>query len=126
MKKKKNSSKKIDKNVSLSSLDFSPNLVLFAETNIAKAGIATQSSEAGGAGPEKAIDGNYNTKFEGGSCSKTHKYETSWWRLDLFKPYKIKNVIVTVGENNLLYQSMNGAEIRIGNSLLNNGTSNPR
>lgn len=109
----------IQNNVPLSSLDFSLNLLLCAE-NTANIGRATQSSQAGDAGPEKAIDGNYNTKLEGGSCSKT------WWRLDLLRPYKIKNVIVAISENNLLYQSMNGAVILIGNSLLNNGTSNPR
>lgn len=96
-----------------------------AETNIANRGIATQSSQLGDAGPEKAVDGNYNTNIQGGSCSMTHNYETSWWRLDLLRPYKIKNVIVTIREDRF-YTRINGAEIRIGNSLRNNGTSNSR
>lgn len=55
----------------------------------------------------------------------TQNTETSWWRLDLLRPYKIKNVIVTIREDRF-YTRINGAEIRIGNSLQNNGTSNPR
>lgn len=95
------------------------------ETNIAKGGIATQSSQSGNASPEKAIDGNPDSNWQHGSCSTTMNYINSWWRLDLLKAYKINNVTVIIRQDQH-YKRIGGAEIRIGNSLAHNGNINPR
>nr|XP_055073795.1 fucolectin-4-like [Misgurnus anguillicaudatus] len=46
-----------------------------------------------------------------------------WWRLDLQNKYDIGTVIITARPDR--YDLANGAEIRIGNSLENNGNNNP-
>lgn len=100
-------------------------LSLQLETNIAIGGIATQSSQYLTASADKAVDGNSNSNWNHGSCSSTmHIYTAPWWRLDLLKNYEIKSVTVTNAEGN--YNQIDGAEIRIGNSLENNGNDNPR
>ncbi|XP_075869107.1 fucolectin-1-like [Nelusetta ayraudi] len=95
------------------------------EKNIANGGVATQSSQHGSASPDKAIDGNHDSDWNHGSCSSTINDMSPWWRLDLLKPYQIKTVTVTI-RNDRNYRSITGAEIRIGNSLDNNGNLNPR
>lgn len=102
-----------------------PFLQTDADVNIAKGGIATQSSQYLIASPDKAIDGNHDSNWNYGSCSTTMNYETPWWRLDLLKTHKIYTVTVTIRED-AKYKNIDGAEIRIGNSLQNNGNSNPR
>lgn len=95
------------------------------ETNLAKRGVATQSSLYGSSRPEKAIDGNPDSIFNHHSCSSTMNHINPWWRLDLLKPYKINNVTVII-QNDHNYERIRGAEIRIGNSLAHNGNINPR
>lgn len=96
------------------------------ERNIAKRGRATQSSQYQSAvSADKAIDGNPNTIWKYSSCSTTTNEVNPWWRLDLFMPYKINTVKVTVSKDSF-HKEINGAEIRIGNSLENNGNINPR
>uniref|UniRef100_UPI001ED84A45 fucolectin-1-like n=1 Tax=Scatophagus argus TaxID=75038 RepID=UPI001ED84A45 len=46
-------------------------------------------------------------------------------RLDLLKTYKINTVTIT-NRNDCCHDRINGAEIRIGNSLNDNGNTNPR
>ncbi|XP_056596649.1 fucolectin-4-like [Triplophysa dalaica] len=48
----------------------------------------------------------------------------SWWSLDLLDEYEIGTVILTNRGDGWAEQT-NGAEIRIGNSLENNGNNNP-
>lgn len=96
-----------------------------SEKNIAKGGIATQSSQWDTAAAEKAIDGNYDTKVSAKSCSVTKPTINPWWRLDLLKTHKINTVTVSMPESQS-YKDMEGAEIRIGNSLDGHGNVNPR
>lgn len=98
---------------------------LILESNIAKRGIATQSSQFKNASPEKAINGNPDSNWQHGSCSSTMNYMNPWWRLDLLKEHKINNVTVIIREDKN-YERIRGAEIRIGNSLAHNGNINPR
>lgn len=93
------------------------------ETNIATGGIATQSSQYTTASADKAIDGNSNSNWNYGSCSTTLNSMTPWWRLDLLRVHKINTVTVTISTR---FRGINGAEIRIGNSLDSNGNTNPR
>lgn len=95
------------------------------DTNIAKGGRATQSSQQGTYNADNAIDGNYDTNVKQGSCSVTRTEINPWWRLDVLKTHQIKTVTVTIREDGF-YKSIDGAEIRIGNSLENNGNINPR
>ncbi|KAJ1158340.1 hypothetical protein NDU88_011031, partial [Pleurodeles waltl] len=70
-----------------------------------------------------AIDGNMNSNYHQGSCSHTDREMSPWWRVDLLVPYKIQYMTITV--TNTSPERLNGAELFIGNSLANNGNSNP-
>ncbi|XP_062278424.1 uncharacterized protein LOC133983374 [Scomber scombrus] len=96
-----------------------------AGTNIARGGKVTQSTLYGKAVPERAIDGNRASNWGQGSCTHTQKNLKPWWRLDLQKSYKIHTVTIT-NRKDCCQNRINGAEIRIGNSLSDNGNANPR
>ncbi|XP_034001615.1 pentraxin fusion protein-like [Trematomus bernacchii] len=94
--------------------------------NLALQGKATQSSARNFDGTAyNAIDGNRLSAWGQGSCTHTKADFNPWWRLDLGKTHKIFSVKIT---NNLdrTPTRLNGAEIRIGDSLENNGNNNPR
>uniref|UniRef100_A0A3P9CAD1 Fucolectin-1 n=1 Tax=Maylandia zebra TaxID=106582 RepID=A0A3P9CAD1_9CICH len=92
--------------------------------NLALEGKATQSSLYGFGFAYNAIDGNRNSKWEEGSCTHTNNNISPWWRLNLRKTHKVFSVkIVNIDSNP---ERLNGAEIRIGDSLDNNGNNNPR
>ncbi|XP_049895815.1 uncharacterized protein LOC126387321, partial [Epinephelus moara] len=94
-------------------------------TNIARHGKATQSSVGWNGPPENAIDGNRASIYEQGSCTHTQGQTNPWWRLDLLRTYKINTVTIT-NRGDCCHDRLNGAEIRIGNSLNDNGNANPR
>ncbi|XP_033958266.1 fucolectin-1-like [Pseudochaenichthys georgianus] len=94
------------------------------ECNLAIQGKAAQSSVHGNADAYKAIDGNRDTNYDHGSCSHTANELNPWWRLALPKTHKVFSVKIT---NRYRYhERLDGAEIRIGDSLVNNGADNPR
>ncbi|XP_030286805.1 uncharacterized protein LOC115589789 [Sparus aurata] len=93
--------------------------------NIAKGGKVAQSSLYGKAVPERAIDGSRASNWPQGSCTHTQRDTNPWWRLDLLRPYKVNTVTIT-NRKDCCHKRINGAEIRIGNSLHNNGNANPR
>uniref|UniRef100_A0A7N6AGP9 Fucolectin tachylectin-4 pentraxin-1 domain-containing protein n=1 Tax=Anabas testudineus TaxID=64144 RepID=A0A7N6AGP9_ANATE len=74
--------------------------------------------------PYNAIDGNRASTAEQASCSHTNKELSPWWRLDLRKTHKVFSVNITNWK--FFSEQLNGAEIRIGDSLDNNGNNNPR
>uniref|UniRef100_A0A8C6TWJ1 Fucolectin tachylectin-4 pentraxin-1 domain-containing protein n=1 Tax=Neogobius melanostomus TaxID=47308 RepID=A0A8C6TWJ1_9GOBI len=77
--------------------------------NVALRGKATQSDRYSIYGAAyNAIDGNRESNFYAGSCTHTKKQTNPWWRVDLLLP-----------------ERLDGAEIHVGNSLLNNGNDNP-
>nr|XP_033958267.1 fucolectin-4-like isoform X1 [Pseudochaenichthys georgianus] len=94
------------------------------EENLAIQGKAAQSSVHGNAHAYKAIDGNRASKWAEGSCSHTAKDLNPWWRLALPKTHKVFSVKITNRDS--LPERLDGAEIRIGDSLVNNGADNPR
>ncbi|MBL8037702.1 MAG: discoidin domain-containing protein [Nitrospira sp.] len=63
-------------------------------TNIAQQGKATQSSTAGGALAERAIDGNTNGDYFAHSVSSTSSEGNSWWELDLGKERRVSSVVL--------------------------------
>ncbi|XP_041920157.1 fucolectin-1-like [Alosa sapidissima] len=92
--------------------------------NVALKGKATQSDLSENGFANNAIDGNHDANASHGSCTQTQSNLNPWWRVDLLQNYKVFSVIIT---NRILFPSrLNGAEIRIGNSLEQNGVNNPR
>lgn len=83
-------------------------------------GRATQSSVNEYGMAYNAIDGNHAIGVEDGSCSRTNSNFSPWWRLDLGKTFKVSTLKIINSEQ------LEGAEIRIGDSLENNGNNNPR
>ncbi|XP_048057043.1 uncharacterized protein LOC125274682 [Megalobrama amblycephala] len=73
--------------------------------------------------PQNAVDGNRNSDYHHGSCSHTNGDKDPWWRVDLLNVYKITRVSIT-NRGDCCAERINGAQIRIGNSLQNNGNSN--
>ncbi|KAL4007285.1 hypothetical protein ACER0C_001137 [Sarotherodon galilaeus] len=95
-------------------------------SNVALKGEATQSSTLSFATASKAIDGRRNSFYSNGFCSHTAEDETDpWWRVDLQRSFTITAVKVT-NRGDCCAERLDGAEIRIGNSLENNGNNNPR
>ncbi|XP_025760580.1 uncharacterized protein LOC100706416 [Oreochromis niloticus] len=95
-------------------------------TNVALKGEATQSSTLSVATASKAIDGRRNSFYSNGFCSHTAEDETNpWWRVDLQRSFTITAVKVT-NRGDCCAERLDGAEIRIGNSLETNGNNNPR
>ncbi|XP_078506110.1 fucolectin-4-like [Lissotriton helveticus] len=100
--------------------------------NVALRGRATQSSVLAGAAQVvgylglaiNAIDGNQDTNYYHGSCSHTDDEYGPWWRVDLLHQYYISSISIT--NRNEFKERLDGAEIRIGNSLSNNGNYNSR
>ncbi|XP_034722177.1 uncharacterized protein LOC117941196 isoform X2 [Etheostoma cragini] len=95
------------------------------DTNIARGGKVTQSSLYENEVPERAIDGSRASNLGQGSCSVTNPDLKPWWRLDLLKTHQINTVTIT-NRGDCCHERINGAEIRIGNSLHENGNLNPR
>ncbi|KAI7809665.1 hypothetical protein IRJ41_014518, partial [Triplophysa rosa] len=94
--------------------------------NLAFRGTATQSSTFDTWLAQHAIDGvRYGPDpFGSPYCSATTYESDPWWRLDLLDEYEIKTIIISARSDCCLDQT-SGAEIRIGNSLINNGNNNP-
>lgn len=99
---------------------------IHADPNLALRGRATQSSTYSGiTNAINAIDGNTDTNFYHGSCSCTNPDVSPWWRVDLLKPHKISQIVIT-NRGDCCGERLNGAVILVGNSLQNNGNNNPR
>nr|XP_014433017.1 uncharacterized protein LOC102447856 isoform X1 [Pelodiscus sinensis]XP_025044467.1 uncharacterized protein LOC102447856 isoform X1 [Pelodiscus sinensis]XP_025044468.1 uncharacterized protein LOC102447856 isoform X1 [Pelodiscus sinensis] len=97
--------------------------------NLALGRPATQSSsvehKTGQAEPGRAVDGNRDGKFELGSCSQTKNDLEPWWSVDLGRRYSVSMVIVKNREDKCCGERLQGAEIRVGDSLVNHGKDNP-
>lgn len=92
--------------------------------NLALQGKASQSSLYEFGFAYNAIDGNHGSNWEHGSCSHTSNDINPWWRLDLRKTHKVFSVKITNIDADP--ERLDGAEIRIGDSLEDNGNDNPR
>ncbi|XP_014856916.1 PREDICTED: uncharacterized protein LOC106926467 [Poecilia mexicana] len=92
--------------------------------NLALLGKATQSSQYDIGDASKAIDGNRRNRYTQASCSHTSNDLSPWWRLDMLKTRKVFSIKVVNRDS--FEERLSGAEIRIGDSLDNNGNNNPR
>uniref|UniRef100_A0A671PF78 Fucolectin tachylectin-4 pentraxin-1 domain-containing protein n=1 Tax=Sinocyclocheilus anshuiensis TaxID=1608454 RepID=A0A671PF78_9TELE len=93
--------------------------------NLALKGTAVQSTTYYHWGAANAIDGIRYAPGVASYCSITLNQLNQWWRLDLLEYYYIYKVTIT-NRADCCSERMTGVEIRIGNSLENNGNSNPR
>uniref|UniRef100_A0A8C7VAN2 Fucolectin tachylectin-4 pentraxin-1 domain-containing protein n=1 Tax=Oncorhynchus mykiss TaxID=8022 RepID=A0A8C7VAN2_ONCMY len=91
---------------------------------VALGGKAAQSSTFYGGTAKRSLDGIWNSTYEDHSCSHTLGETNPWWRVDLPETYQVPSVTITNRDTSA--ERINGAEIRIGNSLENDGNSNPR
>ncbi|XP_034554317.1 fucolectin-1-like [Notolabrus celidotus] len=94
--------------------------------NLALKGKASQSSLYTEGMAYFAIDGNTDSDRVHRSCSTTNNNLVPWWRLDLIKTHKVFSVKITNRRDPSLSPRLNGAELRIGDSIENNGNNNPR
>ncbi|KAJ0055569.1 hypothetical protein NL108_005416 [Boleophthalmus pectinirostris] len=93
--------------------------------NVAVKGQAVQSSTLYPAGAHRAIDGRRDTYYTESSCSHTEEETAPWWRVDLGQTFVVSEVKVT-NRGDCCPERLDGAQIRIGDSLHNNGNDNPR
>ncbi|KAI7790233.1 uncharacterized protein LOC130550823 [Triplophysa rosa] len=97
----------------------------FIAGNVALDGVATQSSTFEDWSADRGIDGDRGLLQQNTGCAETAPGNSNpWWRLDLRDVYHVIRVVITNG-NDCCPERVNGAEIRIGNSLENNGNNNP-
>lgn len=87
-------------------------------------GKATLSRLYGNGLAYNAIDGNRDGIYDHGSCAHTKLHHSPWWRVNLLQEYKVFSVTITTEASTP--EALDGAEIRIGNSLVNDGIDNPR
>ncbi|XP_078108279.1 uncharacterized protein LOC144519184 [Sander vitreus] len=94
--------------------------------NVALRGKATQSNHFADmyGFAHNAIDGNRESDYKAGSCTHTIEQTSPWWRVDLLESYIVTSIIIT-NRGDAFPERLNGAEIHIGNSLLDNGAANP-
>uniref|UniRef100_A0A8C1C5K6 Fucolectin tachylectin-4 pentraxin-1 domain-containing protein n=1 Tax=Cyprinus carpio carpio TaxID=630221 RepID=A0A8C1C5K6_CYPCA len=92
--------------------------------NLATERTVTQSSTNGSWITEQAIDFNPGIIKQSSACSSTNVQTNPWWRVDLSYIYRVSRVVIT-NRLDCCPERINGAEIRIGNSLENNGNNNP-
>ncbi|XP_078280542.1 uncharacterized protein LOC144607515 [Rhinoraja longicauda] len=95
----------------------------FGEENVALGASPTQSSTDEGAVAERANDGNSDSDFRNGSCARTRKSLNPWWRVDLKESYNVSDVRIT-NRADCCPEQLRGAEIRIGESLDDDGNFN--
>ncbi|XP_059195108.1 fucolectin-1-like [Centropristis striata] len=94
--------------------------------NVALRGKATQSTRfdrAFGAA-YNAIDGNRDSNYSAGSCTRTNEQTNPWWRVDLLESYIVTSITIT-NRGDCCAERLDGAEIYIGNSVQDNGAANP-
>ncbi|XP_059356928.1 uncharacterized protein LOC132095849 [Carassius carassius] len=92
--------------------------------NLATGRNVTQSSTNGSWISEQAIDFNPGIIKQSSACSSTNSQTNPWWRVDLRYIYRVSIILIT-NRLDCCPERINGAEIRIGNSLENNGNNNP-
>uniref|UniRef100_A0A4W5JAN7 Fucolectin tachylectin-4 pentraxin-1 domain-containing protein n=1 Tax=Hucho hucho TaxID=62062 RepID=A0A4W5JAN7_9TELE len=93
--------------------------------NVALKGVASQSSLNGYGNAHNAIDGSRESDYYKRSCTHTTQETNPWWRVDLLDVTKVTAVSIT-NRGDGVPERLDGAEMRIGNSLENNGINNPR
>jgi len=94
-------------------------LPTLAELGIA---VADQSSTTAGGVAERAIDGNRNRNYEGGSCTHTESYLDSWWQVNLGMKHRIWSVRITNRGQGLGWR-LNPFDVWVDDQLCRSGNS---
>ena len=94
------------------------------EKNFAFTKPAQQSTTTNGGFASRAADGNKNRNYNKKSCTHTDEETTPWWRVDLQQRITVTQVKIV--NRDQLGERLCDFEIRIGDSLENNGTTNLR
>uniref|UniRef100_A0A8D0BQ13 Fucolectin tachylectin-4 pentraxin-1 domain-containing protein n=1 Tax=Salvator merianae TaxID=96440 RepID=A0A8D0BQ13_SALMN len=71
----------------------------------------------------KAVDGDCDGNYTQGSCTHTNGEANPWWYVDLGTSYAIAAVIV-YNRADCCSERLRGAEVRVGNSVIDGGKSN--
>ncbi|XP_065051247.1 uncharacterized protein LOC135680930 isoform X2 [Rhopilema esculentum] len=82
--------------------------------NVARGKPTRQSSTGFGGVSSRAVDGNRNSQWGGGSCTHTNRDSNPWWRVDLGSPKQVKKVQLT-NRGDCCGNRLRQIEIRIGN-----------
>jgi hypothetical protein len=64
------------------------------ERNLARTGVATQSSTGFGGVASRGIDGNTNPNYGGGSITHTNGEAGGWWEVDLGAAYVLSRIVL--------------------------------
>ncbi len=64
------------------------------DENLAVKGKATQSSTFGGAGPERALDGQTDGDYDKGSVTHTNEEKNPWWEVDLGQTSTLERIAI--------------------------------
>ncbi|XP_042187630.1 fucolectin-like [Callorhinchus milii] len=91
--------------------------------NVARRGIASQSTTNWGGKAERAIDGNRNGFYHNNSCSHTNTDPMPWWQVDLLHCEQIISVKL-YNRIDCCSKRLLGAQVRVGISSSNNGNNN--
>ncbi|XP_056597699.1 uncharacterized protein si:ch73-359m17.2 isoform X2 [Triplophysa dalaica] len=92
--------------------------------NLAHGAYAAQSSTYDElADAQRAVDGNRDSNYLNGSCTHTAEENNPWLRVHLKNIYSVNKIIIT-NRGDCCADRIEGAQIRIGNSLDNNGNNN--
>ena len=87
-----------------------------AEVELARGKPARQGPRTGWGGvASRAVDGNTNTRYNGNSCTHTHKDAGSWWKVDLQTEAVISKVKVW-NRSDCCSNRLRGFEVRVGNA----------
>ena len=87
--------------------------VLF-EGNIARGKPTRQSSTGFGGVPQRAVDGNKNSNWNGKSCTHTNKQAKPWWRVDLQSIQQVAKVGLT-NRADCCANRLRQIDIKVGN-----------
>ncbi len=66
-----------------------------AQTNVARSGVASQSSLAFNGAPALAIDGDTNGVYNDGSITHTTNERNAWWQVDLQAEHSIQDIRIS-------------------------------
>ncbi|ROL29804.1 Fucolectin-4 [Anabarilius grahami] len=97
---------------------------VYGTDNVKLNGNSDQSSIFQYWNAERAVDGKKLAQGAASICTQTKEEKNPWWRLDLLDIYYVSAVTIT-NRIDSSPELINGAEIRIGNSLDSDGNKNP-
>ena len=97
---------------------------LYIGENFAVKKPAQQSTTTSEGIASRAVDGKKSRIYHDWSCTRTAEQTTPWWRVDLQQRITVTQVKIANREK--LGDGLSGFEIRIGDSLKNNGITSLR